>query len=67
MSNEQAELKAKGVEKTGIKALSLNGVCANGIPCAIDVKDGKILSIRPLDYDWKYDWEKINRWKFERN
>jgi molybdopterin guanine dinucleotide-containing S/N-oxide reductase-like protein len=31
----------------------------------IDVRDGKILRIRPLHYDWKYDKQKFNAWKME--
>ncbi len=32
----------------------------------VDVKDGKIIRIRPMHYDWKYDPEKhMNPWKME--
>ena len=32
----------------------------------VDVKDGKIIRIRPMHYDWKYDPEKVmNPWKME--
>jgi molybdopterin guanine dinucleotide-containing S/N-oxide reductase-like protein len=50
-------------EQTFIKAL---GLCSFGIgsnPTAVDVKDGKIVRIRPLHYDWKYTREEINPWK----
>jgi trimethylamine-N-oxide reductase (cytochrome c) len=33
----------------------------------VDVKDGKIVRIRPLHYDWKYDRKNLNPWKFQRN
>ena len=35
-------------------------------PCAVDVKDGKIVRVRPLHYDWKYDFKDVNPWKFEQ-
>jgi len=48
--------KAEG-EKTCIKGL---GFCGNGIDSnvsEIDVKDGKIIRIRPLHYDREYNPE----------
>ena len=54
-------------EKTVIKALALGGLDMGGAPCAVDVKNGKIIRVRPLHYDWKYDHKEFNPWKFERN
>jgi molybdopterin guanine dinucleotide-containing S/N-oxide reductase-like protein len=54
-------------DKTVLKSLSLGGVTLGGVPCAVDVKDGKIVRIRPLHYDWKYDAGKFSPWKFSRN
>jgi anaerobic selenocysteine-containing dehydrogenase len=31
----------------------------------VDVKDGKIVRIRPLHFDWKYDKKSLNPWKME--
>ena len=65
---EQENNKAsKSSEHTVIKALALGGVLGGGGPCAVDVRDGKIVRVRPLHYDWKYDKEYFNPWKFERN
>jgi hypothetical protein len=50
----------KGKEKTVIKALSLLG--GGGLPCAVDTRDGKIIRIRPLHYDWKYSVSALNPW-----
>ncbi len=33
----------------------------------VDVKDGKILRVRPFHFDWKYDREKVRTWKLEKN
>jgi len=54
-------------DKTVVKALALGGLDRGGGPCAVDVKDGKIIRVRPLHYDWKYKKEDLNPWKFERN
>ena len=79
MSEKKGRLKARGkdvtadgeraaeTEKTVLKALGLSGGIYGGAPCAVDVKDGKIVRIRPLHYDWKYNKKEFNPWKFERN
>jgi molybdopterin guanine dinucleotide-containing S/N-oxide reductase-like protein len=54
----------QGPEKTTIKALGFLGV-SGGAPCAVDYKDGKVIRIRPLHYDWKYEREKLNPWKIK--
>jgi anaerobic selenocysteine-containing dehydrogenase len=51
--------------KTVIKALALLGAGCGGSPCAIDVKNGKIVRIRPLHFDWKYDKKQLNPWKIK--
>ncbi|MBN1643281.1 MAG: hypothetical protein JW856_00450, partial [Dehalococcoidales bacterium] len=54
-----------GKEKSFVKGLGLNdfGTCGN--LSVIDVKNGKIVRIRPLHYDWQYNSEKFNAWKME--
>jgi len=53
-------------EKTIIKGLSFIGAHAmESKPTAVDVKDGKIIRIRPLHYDWKYKPEEFRPWKIE--
>ncbi|MCJ7694014.1 MAG: hypothetical protein MUO40_01170 [Anaerolineaceae bacterium] len=42
-------------EKTVIRSLGLAGVQGGGAPCAVDVRDGKVIRVRPLHYDWRYD------------
>jgi molybdopterin guanine dinucleotide-containing S/N-oxide reductase-like protein len=53
-----------GTVSTTVKALGFLGV-GGGAPCSVDYKDGKVIRIRPLHYDGKYDREKLNPWKFE--
>ena len=57
--------KKNGNEKTICKGMSLNSFGSGAITTAVDVKDGKILRIRPLHYDDKYDPKTFNQWKFE--
>jgi hypothetical protein len=54
-------------DKTVIKALALGGMLGGGAPCAVDVKDDKIIRVRPFHYDWKYKPKEFNPWKIKRN
>ena len=57
--------KEAGSSKTVYKGMSLTGFGSNAITTAVDVKDGKIIRLRPLHYDSKYDPKTFNQWKFE--
>ncbi len=50
MSGQQS-----GGERTVVKGLSFNGVVQDGNTVQVDIKDGKIVRIRPFHFDWKYD------------
>jgi trimethylamine-N-oxide reductase (cytochrome c) len=53
-------------EQTFIRDISFCGVPENGSNASmVDVKDGKIIRIRPMHYDWKYDPKDMNPWKME--
>ncbi|HEX7474598.1 MAG TPA: molybdopterin-dependent oxidoreductase [Dehalococcoidales bacterium] len=54
-----------GIEQSIVKGLGLNDFASNGNPSVIDVKDGKLVRIRPLHFDWKYDKKSLNPWKME--
>ncbi len=54
-------------ESTVIKALALGGTQGGGSPCAVDIKNGKAIRVRPLHFDWKFDRKDIKRWKVQRN
>ncbi len=63
--NQKAgKLKAES-EKSYIKGLSLGDFGIDGIASSVDVKNGKILRIRPFHYDSKYDPEKFNAWQLK--
>jgi len=49
-------------EKTVVKGLSFSGVHEDGNAVQVDVKNGKIIRIRPFHFDWKY---KVQPWKME--
>jgi trimethylamine-N-oxide reductase (cytochrome c) len=57
----------QGSERTVLKSLGLSGGIYGAVPCAVDVKDGKIIRIRPLHFDSKYDPASFNPWKMEKN
>jgi molybdopterin guanine dinucleotide-containing S/N-oxide reductase-like protein len=42
-------------EKTVVKGMSGGGVNEDSNMIQVDVKDGKIIRIRPFHFDWKYD------------
>jgi molybdopterin guanine dinucleotide-containing S/N-oxide reductase-like protein len=67
MADQKKSSKGNGAEKTLIRDISVCGVPENGSNASmVDVKDGKIIRIRPMHYDWKYDPQKdMNPWKFE--
>jgi len=56
-----------GADKTVIRAINLSGGIFGACPACVDVKDGKVVRIRPLHYDSKYDYESFNPWEMERN
>ncbi|MCE5254838.1 MAG: molybdopterin-dependent oxidoreductase [Actinomycetia bacterium] len=54
-----------GAERTYIKNTGKSSFGIGSHVAAVDVKDGKILRIRPLSYDWKYKPEEFRPWKIE--
>jgi trimethylamine-N-oxide reductase (cytochrome c) len=64
MKEEPKPGKKAGKQKSIIKGFTLMGV-GGGVPYTVDTRNGKIVRIRPLHYDWKYDRKKFNPWKIE--
>ncbi len=54
-----------GADKQVIRGSGLIGSGDSGPPTLVDVKDGRITRIRPLDYESKYDKKDFNAWKME--
>ena len=54
-------------DKTVYKSLALGGLLGGGGECSVDVKDGKVVRIRPFHYDEKFDKKDLNPWKIKRN
>ena len=54
-----------GNEKSFTKGLALADFGVDGNPSIVDVRNGKIVRIRPLHYDWQYDKNEFNPWKME--
>ena len=60
---QKPKLDTKGetyVKGTGLSACG----CGSHVAC-VDVKDGKLVRIRPLHYDWKYSPTDYKPWKIE--
>lgn len=54
-------------EKSLVRAIGFVGVIGGGTEGVVDVKNGKIVRLRPLHYDWRYTQAELNPWKFQRN
>jgi molybdopterin guanine dinucleotide-containing S/N-oxide reductase-like protein len=52
-------------EETIIKGLGFCSFGQGSNVAAVDVKDNKLVRIRPLYYDWKYKAEEFNPWTIE--
>jgi trimethylamine-N-oxide reductase (cytochrome c) len=53
------------IEKTVVKGISGGGVSEDSNTVQVDIKNGKIIRIRPFHFDWKYTPEHIKPWKVE--
>ena len=60
-----AEVKLK--DKTVLRSLGLGGFFGGGAEGMVDVKDGRIVRIRPLRYGWKYGKEEVRQWRMSKN
>jgi molybdopterin guanine dinucleotide-containing S/N-oxide reductase-like protein len=56
------ELNVPDNERTVVKGLSGAGVTEDSNMVQVDVKDGKIVRVRPFHFDWKYERQP---WKIE--
>ena len=54
-------------DKTVYRSLGLGGHLGGGAEGMIDVKNGKVLRVRPFRFDEKYDRNKIRTWKIEKD
>ena len=57
-------MEAKEVQSNVI-GLGFCGPGAGSNTSVADIKDGKIVRLRPLHFDWKYDPKQFNPWKME--
>ncbi len=65
MAEKKNPGKGSEGERTFIKGIGFIGAGAGGQSTMVDVKDGKIVRIRPLHYDWKYKPEELGLWEIE--
>jgi molybdopterin guanine dinucleotide-containing S/N-oxide reductase-like protein len=52
-------------EKTCIKSTGFSSMGLGSHVAAVDVRDGRIVRIRPFRYDWKYKPEEFRPWRYE--
>ena len=57
----------KTKDKTVLRSLGLGGYFGGGAEGMVDVKDGKIVRVRPMRYGWKYKKEEVRQWEIERD
>jgi anaerobic selenocysteine-containing dehydrogenase len=62
---EKGKFRKDIEEESFVKGLGLNDFGSDGNISRIDVRNGKIIRIRPLHFDWKYDRKVFNPWKME--
>lgn len=65
MTEKNNVKRGSGEERSLVRDVSWCGVGNGANASVVDVKDGKIIRIRPLHYDWKYKPEEFNPWKME--
>ncbi|MDE2075396.1 MAG: molybdopterin-dependent oxidoreductase, partial [Alphaproteobacteria bacterium] len=54
-------------DKTVYRSLGLGGFYGGGAEGMIDVRNGKVLRVRPFRFDEKYDRDQIRTWKIEKD
>jgi anaerobic selenocysteine-containing dehydrogenase len=55
-----------GIEARGEKSFLISlGFSPNANSAVVDVKNGRIIRVRPLHFDWKYDKKEFNPWRME--
>ena len=59
--------KIKTKDKTVLRSLGLGGFFGGGAEGMVDVKDGKIIRVRPMRYGWKYKKEDVRQWKIQKD
>ncbi len=60
-----ADQGKKSKEKTVVKGLTFIGVATDGNTIECDLKDGKLIRIKPLRYNREYSPEEFRPWKME--
>ena len=65
MTEEDKHWEKAEEEKSFIKGFGLCSGGSGGNPGVVDVRNGKIIRIRPLHYDAKYSIEELRPWEIE--
>ncbi len=60
-----ATIKTK--DKTVLRSLGLGGFFGGGAEGMVDVKNGKIVRVRPMRYGWKYKEDDVRQWTITKD
>ena len=66
LDDSKHETSVSGKKKTVLRSLALGGVLGGSDPACVDINNQKIVRIRPLHFDWRYDRNNFNPWRFKR-
>ena len=58
-------LKTDAGEQQNVVGLGFCGPSAGSNTSVAEAKDGKLIRLRPLHFDWKYERESLNPWRME--
>jgi trimethylamine-N-oxide reductase (cytochrome c) len=64
---KELNLSSEIADKSVIQCLGFSGFGTTSNPCRVDVKDGKVVRIRPLRYTENYTKEDLNYWTLEKD
>jgi trimethylamine-N-oxide reductase (cytochrome c) len=63
IEKDRSEIKMKVTDVTSLPTTL--GFSPDSNCSVVDVKDGRVVRIRPLHFDWKYNQDDFNPWKME--
>ena len=64
-SSKSKQSGTHGNERSSVMGVGLAGPGAGGNSLIADTRDGKIVRLKPLHYDWKYDKKQFDPWKVD--
>ncbi len=63
--SEDNAFKTDAGEQQNVVGLGFCGPSAGSNTSVAEAKDGRLIRLRPLHFDWRYDRESFNPWRME--